>query len=255
MPSLLTNRGVSTYGEDGSAAHSFVVEMGLDWEGATVFGPGVIRGMNLPTNFPASFEGGPQIVEFGYEGSSFLAFLFDVMAQHPVDPTLRVIFRGIDRSPPIEHVFEPAEPDDERTLPLHFLDGTLAIVQRGFSEDDAHADLDRDDRIGQPITQREFERTESLLSLLVELSESSDLNDEQQRRVRDLLEFLRDERNETEPEKTPRWKLIGAFRVVGRVLSKLPMPAYGTTRLIMLVNDIGWTRLAAEYQKFFADLL
>lgn len=272
MAERLFVRGAGTYGDAGSGARRFVSELGQDWDTVTIFHPasdaqsallgkgrlGEMR-LGVSPGDPIDFQ-----VNFGPEAETFLTALFDIVeGQAGVD--LRVVFHGnIQRTASREHVFKALQSENGWTMDLEFDDGSVATLRPPGWDDEDDRQRTGDSRIGQnldrpelllePITRAEFEGTEAILGFLTELAQSGDLDDDASQRVLDLADYLREERNNTEPEKSLRWKLVGAVRSIGRALTKFPMSAYWTTKLVMLVNKVGWDQLGSEFRQFFQDL-
>ncbi len=173
----------------------------------------------------------------------------------PTRTPVVVTFIGQDGRTKWAFNFRPDE--NHWTAGFEFPDGSSG---QAWPREDPLADTSPEDSLDsgvhllEPISQEEYDKVETMLGLLTDLAHSDELDEDQSRRVLDLIIDLRRERTSIQPNETQRWKVVGALRWVGRVLSGIPMKLYWTTKLITLINEMGWPRLAAEYQEFFKGL-
>lgn len=149
-------------------------------------------------------------------------------------------------------------PEEDR-IDLHSEDpelvANLAAALRRLAEEvatsagsrPAAGPLDTGSALLEPITRREYEGVEAVLSTLWEAVASGDLSDGHRAQIQALAEVIASEHRDTEPGHTPRWRLVGVVRSTIRYLAKadLPRNALAWKALLDVLVKVDWPNVAA----------
>lgn len=124
--------------------------------------------------------------------------------------------------------------DDPDTPLVHFRDGSIIdLVQ--FDSSGPGRDLYG--RIGHA----EYANIERLVAVLIDAAAVGALTERQQLKILAIARLIETTRNETTPEATERWRLVGAVRASLSYLRKdLPRDALAWTKLREILEENGW---------------